>query len=259
MARQPRVVVPGVPMHIIQRGNNCSATFFADNDYYLYLNTLAEAALEYGCRLHTYVLMTNHVHLLVTPASHDSVALMMQAIGRKYVRYINNVYQRTGTLWEGRYKSALVDSDNYLLTCSRYIELNPVRAHMVDAPGQYRWSSYRANALGKFDRYVLPHSLYINLGATDTERQAAYRSLFELHISKSVLRAIRENTQQCTLIGDTRFQEEIQAMLKRRVMKLEHGGDRKSDGFIDKSSTESSGLTPCFFSNKCALTPCFSI
>ncbi len=242
MARRARIVMPGQAMHVIQRGNNRQATYYAEEDYRKYLDILFDYAEEHECHIHAYVLMTNHVHLLLTPQGEKSVSLLMQAVGRKYVRYINDVYRRTGTLWEGRYKSAIIDSDRYLLICSRYIELNPVRAGMVRGPGQYKWSSYRSNALGENEyEWLTPHSLYEALGITQNERQQAYRALFRSHIDKAALTLIRMNTQQCTAIGDNHFQEEIEKMLKRRIRKLSHGGDRKSKEFVGGVSSD---LTP---------------
>jgi len=154
MARKPRFNVIGVPQHVIQRGNNREPCFFAEEDYRYYVECLEESAKKFGCLIHGYVLMTNHVHLLVTPQVDYGVSQMMQSVGRKYVRYINYQYRRTGTLWEGRYKASLVDSENYLLTCMRYIELNPVRAGMIELPGEYRWSSYSTNGYGKEDACI---------------------------------------------------------------------------------------------------------
>jgi putative transposase len=148
MPRTPRLTLPDVPQHVVQRGNNRQATFFAAEDYRLYLDCLREAAAKYGCALHAYVLMTNHVHLLITPSGRQAVARTMQSVGRRYVQYVNYVYRRSGTLWEGRYKSSLVESEGYLLLCYRYIELNPVRAGMVQRPEDYEGSSYRAHAFG---------------------------------------------------------------------------------------------------------------
>ena len=135
MARLPRIVIPGQALHLIQRGNNRQATFYADKDYRFYLECLQDASAHHGCAIHAYVLMTNHVHLLLTPRAERAASLLMQSVGRRYVRYVNHAYQRSGTLWEGRFKSTLIDSERYLLTCSRYIELNPVRAGMVDDQG----------------------------------------------------------------------------------------------------------------------------
>ena len=242
MARLPRIVVPGLPLHIIQRGNNRLPVFFAEEDYRYYLNTLTEVSHRYGCAVHAYVLMTNHVHLLITPEANGSVSCCMQALGRKYVRYINDSYGRTGTLWEGRFKSALVDTDRYLLTCYRYIELNPVRANMVIGPDAYQWSSYRSNAMGHHDDLLIPHDKYIELGANSKARQQTYRLLFFRHTEDSKLNVIREATQTGTIIGNEMFKQEIARMLKRRVAIFDHGGDRKSRDFNEKKI--SSTLTP---------------
>ena len=157
MARLPRIVVAGQPLHIIQRGNNRHVIFFADDDYRQYFADMEVAARRCGCAVHAYVLMTNHVHLLVTPEETEGPSRMMQAIGRRYVRYVNQTYRRTGTLWEGRFKSALIDADAYLLACSRYIELNQLRARMVQHPREYPWSSYRHNAHGATDVLFSEH------------------------------------------------------------------------------------------------------
>ncbi len=240
MARLPRIVIPGYPLHVIQRGNNRQAIFYAEEDYYRYLEVLRQASEANGCEIHAYVLMTNHIHLLVTPGQKESLSLMMQSVGRSYVRYINSLYRRSGTLWEGRFKSALIDSEHYLLTCSRYIELNPVRAGMTNGPGEYRWSSYRSNALGYHDGNITPHRLYLKLGETSEMRHQAYRALFRSHIDSETLQLIRDNTQQNTIIGNSRFEDEIKLMLKRRVTKHSHGGNRKSKEFKQVSSD----LTP---------------
>ena len=146
MTRNPRFYLSGVPVHVVQRGNCRQAAFFEDNDYHSYMSWLAEGAQKHGCQVHAYVLMTNHVHLLLTPSSETSVSRLMQCLGRPYVRYFNYTYQRSGALWEGRVKACVEDADNYLLQCQQYIELNPVRAGMVETPGEYRWSSYRPMA-----------------------------------------------------------------------------------------------------------------
>jgi putative transposase len=165
MPRQPRPDLADVPQHVVQRGNDRQPCFYATEDYRRYLAGLRESAIRYGCSVHAYVLMTNHVHLLVTPSSAGAVSRMMQWLGRQYVGYINGRYRRTGTLWEGRYKSCLVDTERYLLTCYRYIELNPVRAAMVADPADYAWSSYRTNAQALPDKVVVPHAEYLRLGA----------------------------------------------------------------------------------------------
>ena len=157
MARMPRVVVPGQALHIIQRGNDRQAVFYGEQDYAMYLEAMEQAANGYQCAIHAYVLMTNHVHLLATPSTPEGPSRMMQSVGRRYVRYMNGTYRRTGTLWEGRYRSALIDSERYLLTCSLYNEHNPVRAAMVTQPEGYQWSSYRANAQGTENSVLSAH------------------------------------------------------------------------------------------------------
>ncbi|MBI5462403.1 MAG: transposase [Gammaproteobacteria bacterium] len=240
MARLPRNVVPGFPVHVIQRGNNRQAVFFSGSDYRLYLDSLRLAAERAGCAVHAYVLMTNHVHLLVTPGAAASLSQLMQSVGRRYVRYVNGIYKRTGTLWEGRFKSAVVDSDRYLLTCMRYIEMNPVRAGMVGTPEAFRWSSYGRNALGRADGIITPHRLYEALGDSLSARNAAYRGLFHASAEIEDLATIRSGTETGAPIGNDRFRAEIAAMLSRRVERFSHGGDRRGKRFKKVSST----LTP---------------
>ncbi len=160
MPRRPRIVIPQMPLHVIQRGNNRQACFFADEDYRRYLDWLREYAGELGCDIHAYVLTTNHVHLLLTPREADSVGRLMKRLGQRYVQYVNRVYQRSGTLWEGRFKSCLTQEEQYVLGCYRYIELNPVRAGMVEHPADYPWTSYRINAQNEKSELVTPHPLY---------------------------------------------------------------------------------------------------
>ena len=215
MPRQRRLDLPGVPQHVIQRGNNRQPCFLREQDYRCYLSQLGEAALACGCRIHAYVLMTNHVHLLMTPEAAGAVARAMQSLGRRYVGYFNGTYRRSGTLWEGRYKSCLVDSERYLLTCYRYIELNPVRAAMVVAPDDYVWSSYRANAGGRPDGLIHPHDEYAQLGRTVEERCAAYRALFLEVIGEDRMNEIRAYVQQQRALGTSRFQAAIEVELQR--------------------------------------------
>ena len=231
MARPPRLVVAGQPLHIIHRGNNRQAVFFGEEDYQRFLSDLTEAAGKFRCNVHAYVLMTNHFHLLVTPIEVMSVSRMMQAVGRRYVRFINAEYKRSGTLWEGRFKSGLIDSDRYLLTCCRYIEMNPVRAGMTESPAGYRWSSFHHNALGRPDRLVVPHEEYLGLGKGNEDRRRAYRALFENELSTRDMQVIREGTEKGEAIGSERFQEDIARMKKQRVKRLGHVGDRKSKAY----------------------------
>lgn len=231
MARLPRLYLPGCAQHVIQRGNNREACFYDEADYQAYLSCLKDAAAKYEVAIHAFVLMTNHVHLLVTPDNEQGVSRMMQAQGRKYVQYFNFTYGRTGTLWEGRYKSTLVDADNYLLTAYRYIELNPVRANMVTHASEYPWSSYQGNALGRPIEWLIPHPMYRQLGKTAAERQNAYRALFRGRMPERDLAAIREATNKAWVLGDDRFKAQIEAETGRRSAPLGRGGDRKSAAF----------------------------
>jgi putative transposase len=236
MARLPRFVLPGQPQHVIQRGNNRQAIFCAESDYHFYLEKLYEAAQKHRCDIHAYVLMTNHVHLLVTPDSEEGIGKMMQMIGRYYVQYFNYCYKRTGTLWEGRYKATVIDTEQYLLTCMRYIELNPVRAKgMVDHPSDYPWSSYRCNAQGEADRLVTPHREYKRLGTTDEQRKAAYRQLFRSRIADMTLEAIREATNKAWVLGSVSFKHSIGKKLNRPAVSHGRGGDRKSKAYRQRN------------------------
>ena len=228
MARLPRFVIPDQSQHVIVRGNNRSEIFCSDADYQFYLEKLATACDKHDCKVHAYVLMTNHVHLLITPQKEDGLGKVMQMLGRYYVQYYNYTYQRTGTLWEGRYKATLIDSEAYLLTCMRYIELNPVRANMVGHPSDYPWSSYLYNALGNANELVSPHLEYLRLGKTYEARQAAYRQLFKYRIAESRMDEIREATNKAWALGNDRFKKGIQKQLDRSVEPSARGGDRKS-------------------------------
>ena len=178
MPRRSRLRLANVPLHIIQRGNNRGACFFADEDYRVYLRHLHELAARFACSVHAYVLMTNHVHLLLTSRELDGASSLMKHLGQRYVQYVNRTYKRSGTLWEGRFRSSIVQVDLYLLRCHRYIELNPVRAGMVEFPGDYRWSSFSANAMGKHDHLITPHPAYLALANDVAVRRAAYLEMF---------------------------------------------------------------------------------
>ncbi len=233
MARLPRLNLPNIPQHVIQRGNNRQACFFAEQDYAVYLDKLKDYSKKNKVAVHSFVLMTNHVHLLLTPEKAGGVSQLFQALGRYYVRYINQTYNRTGTLWEGRYKSTIVDNENYFLTVSRYIELNPVRANMIKHPAEYPWSSYQKNAMGKEIELITPHFCYSSLGNTDTKRQLAYQALFENQIPPYTLKEIREATNKGWVLGDQRFKKQIETLTGRRATSLSHGGDRKSEKYRD--------------------------
>ncbi len=226
MARLPRYGVPGVPQHVIQRGNNRQAIFAGESDYAAYLDWLKVAANEQGLAIHAYVLMTNHVHLLVTPEQEQSIGKTLQSLGRRYVQYYNFAYGRTGTLWEGRYRATVVDAEQYLLICSRYIELNPVRAGMVRSPAHYRYSSYRHNAQGHQDSLLTEHDVYRRLSRTARGRYEAYRALFRGTIEETALQEIREATNKGWALGNNRFQEEIARLAARRAVPLPRGRPR---------------------------------
>jgi len=235
MARFPRFILPGQPQHIIQRGNNRQVIFQTDDDYLFYLEKLLAAANKHQCDIHAYVLMTNHVHLLVTPHTKEGISKMMQMLGRYYVQYFNRHYKRTGTLWEGRYKASLIDTENYLFTCMQYIELNPVRAGIVKQPSDYRWTSYHYNALGQQDELVTPYREYKRLGRTKADRQFAYKQLFQTRIPDKTLAAIRETTNKDRVLGDDKFKKRVEKKLHCKLERNAHGGDRKSAGYRHKN------------------------
>jgi len=223
MARLRRIGLPGVPQHVIQRRNNRAVCFGGDEDFAAYAHWLDEYSREYGVAIHAWAFMTDHVHLLLTPEENTSISRMMQSLGRRYVRYFNYSYKRTGTLWEGQFKSSLVDADEYLLVCQRYIELNPVRAGMVEVPEAYRWSSYRANGLGQSAKLWTPHRRYQELGKTPNERAEVYRALFVGHVDGELLSRIRSAANQGTAPGNDRFKAKIEALTRRRVHPLKKG------------------------------------
>ena len=229
MARLPRFNLPGQPQHVIVRGNNREPIFYAEADYLFYLAKLRQACHKHQCDLHAYVLMTNHVHLLITPKTEQAIGKALQMLGRYYVQYFNYTYHRTGTLWEGRYRATLIDSETYLLTCCRYIELNPVRAmDNVNHPSEYPWSSYRFNALGEGNRLLVTHPEYQRLGRTPAQRQQAYRALFQARIPELTLEEIRQATNKGWALGNEQFKAVIEQKLARAASPKPRGGDRKS-------------------------------
>lgn len=227
MPRRPRLVLPNTPMHLIQRGNNRQICFVADEDYRFYLDWLKEYAGKAGCRIHAYVLMTNHVHLLLSADRGEAPGELMKALGQRYVQYYNRTYRRSGTLWEGRYRSCLTQAEDYLLACQRYIELNPVRAGMAVHPADYRWSSYRANAQGEEGALVTPHDIYLGLGLNADSRRVAYRELFRFELEPGLVDRIRQASNGNFALGSTRFADEIAAALGRRVTPGKSGRPRK--------------------------------
>ncbi len=227
MARLSRLCPPGIPQHVIQRGNNRSICFASEQDFSAYANWLKDYAQEFDVAIHAWVFMTNHVHLLVTPTKADGVSAMMQALGRRYVRYFNHTYRRSGTLWEGRFKSSLVQTEVYLLQCYRYIELNPVRANMVEDPSDYPWSSYRHNAFGIESALCTPHAAYLRLGKQGEKRLSAYRSLFKAHIDGELWEQIRRTVNQGLALGDDRFKDEVEKIYGQRVRPAKMGRPKK--------------------------------
>jgi putative transposase len=228
MARLPRYFVKGVPLHIILRGNNREPIFGSDDDCQFFKQALLDAVKRHGMLVHAYVLMTNHIHLLASPSTSESVPKEMQSVGRRYVQYFNFRYKRTGTLWEGRYRATVVDAENYLFECMRYIELNPVRAGMVKHPRDHAWSSYRSNAAGEADPLVNTHSLYRSLAKVESERQGAYRELLRMPLAEERLDEIRERTNKGWALGCERFQSKIERLAERRASPLPKGRPKKT-------------------------------
>ena len=236
MPRKPRMYLPGLPCHVVQRGNNREACFFCEDDYRLYLGCLGEACERYGVELHAYVLMTNHVHLLMTPTIEEAISRVIQSVGRRYVQYINHTYRRTGTLWEGRHKASVVDAEHYLLACYQYIELNPVRASMVDHPSAYPWSSHAHNAYGRRQACITEHDLYLRLGADRAERCGAYRGLFSASLDRDGVHAIRRASAFGMPLGNERFKAQIEQALGSRIGHARRG--RPVSGESDVSGVD---------------------
>ena len=236
MARWPRLSVAGVPMHITQRGNDRQPTFLCDDDFAQYRQLLHSASIFSGCAVNAYAFMTNHVHLLVTPQSANSASRLMQRLSGAYVRYFNRRYLRTGTLWEGRFKSALIDSPAYYLACSRYIDLNPLRAGLVAQPAEYEWSSFAHLAFGAADPIMTRHSEYLALGLTDDERRRAYRALCTDVQGQHACHAIRIATRGGSALGDAAFQQRMEETLRPRVTRLPHGDSRVSPAMESRFS-----------------------
>jgi len=245
MARTQRLNLPGVPQHVVQRGNNRQACFFNDSDCVFYLKTLLEACQKHQCALHAFVLMTNHAHLLITPQEGDGVSRLMMDLGRTYVRYVNNIYHRTGTLWEGRFKSSMVDSTRYLIACYRYIELNPVRANMVRLPAEYAWSSYHANALGEQCELITPHERWLALGRNDKDRRRAYLDLFTESLDPKSVEDIRFGVSKGLPVGGQNFKRMIETKLQIRLGTGKRGRRRAKWGQVQliKESPIDSDLT----------------
>ena len=232
MSRLPRYVLPGQPQHIIQRGNNRQVIFTRDADFQFFRDAMVHAADQYGLNIHAYVWMTNHIHLLATPENEQSISKVFQSVGRKYVQYFNYAHRRTGTLWEGRYRATVVDSEAYLVTLMRYIELNPVRAGTVLHPRDYAWSSYARNAdgaEGANSDWVKSHDVYCGLAGDSHGRLSAYRALFDTAIASEHLTQIRDCTHRGWALGDVLFRAEIEKLAGRQSSSKGVGRPRTVD------------------------------
>ena len=218
MARLPRLTLPGYPHHIIQRGNNRQDIFSSNGDRKFLLDLLAENAHKFGVAMHAYVLMGNHFHLLATPQTADGIPQMMQAVGRRYVRLFNDAHGRTGTLWEGRYKSTLLQTDRYLLVCMAYMDLNPVRAGLVADPADFAWSSYGHYVGLRVDPLITPHPLIWDLGNTPFAREAAYADLVAQGVTDSQKNEMTQAVLRGWALGEPGFAQELQTQTPRRVL-----------------------------------------
>lgn len=223
MARLPRLTLPGYPHHIIQRGNNRQAIFATSADYETLLGLLEEQSRKFGVAVHSYVLMSNHLHLLATPQDEAGIPQVMQALGRSYVRYFNTRQSRTGTLWEGRYRSTLIQADRYLMACMVYIDLNPVRAGLVGDPAEYRWSSHLHYVGRRADKLVTPHPLYWELGNTPFAREIAYSDLVRSGIGSQQQQALTDATMRGWALGEPDYVADLQRRTERRVAKGKAG------------------------------------
>jgi len=219
MPRSPRLFITGVPYHVVQRGNNKVSIFLNDKDYLFFLEVLREAKNKHPCFIYSYCLMTNHFHLLIEPKErNDNVSLLIKLLGARYVRYINRNYNRSGTLWEGRFKSSLIDKEAYFLTCLYYIEMNPVRAGIVGSPGSYRWSSYRNRAFGEESPILDLDPWYNSLGLNPEERQTKYRQFFSDIIPKFKFDLLREMTNKNGVVGSSAFKAQIEQIIDKKIV-----------------------------------------
>jgi len=235
MARLPRIVIPNQPLHIIHRGNNRQDIFESEEDMIRIKADIKLALSKAACQLHAYVIMTNHLHLLVTPKDKESLAVFMQCLSNRYVRYFNAKHQRTGTLWEGRYKSCVIDSNNYLFALYKYIEMNPVKAGMVKKPADYAWSSYSRNALATADGLITDHTLYKALGKKFDQRCAGYKTLFRKLDISNQRKQITQATMRGEVYGSERFHNRVSRLIKRPTKLRTHGGDRKSESYPNQA------------------------
>lgn len=223
MARLPRLIIPNQPHHVIQRGNDRQLIFRDNDDYVVFLGRLREAAKQFQVAIHAYVLMPNHLHLLASPSNQDGLGRMMQWIGRHYVPYFNHKYGRVGTLWQGRYKTTVIDAELYFMTCCRYIELNPTRAGIVANPADYPWSSLAHHVGTATDPLITDHPLHWALGNTPFEREAAYKALLEQALSVKEITALSEATLKGWALGSENFKLALEKKVSRRVRPAKRG------------------------------------
>ncbi|MES9899160.1 MAG: transposase [Sedimenticola sp.] len=226
MPRRTRMYIPEPRYYIIQRGNNHEACFIEPENYQFYIELWQELSKRYGVDVHAYCLMTNHIHFLATPSTETALSNTMKVVGSRYAQYINKKYKRTGTLWEGRHRASLVQQNRYLLTCYRYIELNPVRAGMVLRPEEYRWSSYGSNGWGD-GSWITPHQEYFRLGGDPVVRYHAYRELFKVQLSEENLHLIRKAAHYCQPVSNDRFREEIELKYGVKLGQMIRGRPRE--------------------------------
>ena len=223
MARLPRLVLPNHPHHIIQEGNDRQLIFREDEDYQRFLGWLKESAREFKVAIHAYVLMPNHLHLLASPSTEEGLARMMQRVGRYYVPWFNQKYQRLGGLFRGRFKTSLIDSDRYFMMCSRYIEFNPVRSGAVSDPADYPWSSYAHHAGVRQESLIVDHAIYWGLGNTPFQREAAYIELARQSLSATELDTINQAVLKGWPLGSDAFKTQLQLKAKRQVLPAKRG------------------------------------
>ena len=229
MARLSRIVIPNQPLHIIHRGNNRQDILESEDDMVRIKEDIELSLSKSNCNLHAYVIMTNHLHLLITPKNKEQLAKFMQSMANRYVRYFNAKHQRTGTIWEGRFKSCLVDSDHYLFTLYKYIEMNPIKASMVKDIADYEWTSYRHNALNQTDSLITEHKLYKDLGTSAKQRCESYREMSDALNITTQESKITEATMRGEVYGSKEFHSKINDLISRSTKLTSHGGDRKSE------------------------------
>jgi len=227
MSRHARYTLPGIPQYVVQRGNNGEHIFLEENDYLYYANCLQDACLQYDCKIHAYAFLHNHVHLLITQQTPDGIAHLFQSLGRRYVRYFNDRHGRTGTLWEGRYKSCLVESERYLLACQRFIDLHPVRDGLVKKPEDYNWSSASCYVLEVPDQLITIHSEYHAFTNKNNEYHQNYKDFLKQGIPKSEAQLISESISKSGVLGDESFQFKVELLLGWRVRPRKPGRPRR--------------------------------